>query len=102
MEEVSKVGYERGDGGGSGGTSGAVVLKYWQIVLILLVQLGGLAYGYGSMKQSVDDVVKRLDAEENKSLVNRDEFNDFRQEIRDDVKSLQLAITSERDYSRGK
>jgi hypothetical protein len=76
----------------SGG--GFVVLRYWHVFIMLLVQLVGLAYMYGRLSQNVEDVIKRLDSQDGKSNVSREEFSDFRQEVREDVRQLHLSIMS--------
>lgn len=76
--------------------SGGVNVKYWQLILVLALQLAGLAYGYGRISQNVEIMQQQLNEVqthvENARIVSRDEFEDFRTEIRDDVKQLNTAI----------
>lgn len=76
--------------------SGGVNVKYWQLILVLALQLAGLAYGYGRISQNVEIMQQQLNEVqthvENARIVSRDEFEYFRTEIRDDVKQLNTAI----------
>lgn len=77
-------------------STGVVIFKYWHVFMVLLVQIAGLAYMYGRLSQNVEDLARRLDQAESRTTpqVTREEFNDFRGEIRDDIKGLHSAILS--------
>ncbi len=73
-------------------------LKYWHIVLMLIVQLVGLGVMYGSMRQSIDDLRddtnRRLAAIENSRFITRDEFDDFKSDITQRLDRIESDVLS--------
>lgn len=72
--------------------AGYVILKYWHIILLLTVQMVGLGIAYGEIKQSQDDMARRLVNLENNKLVTREEFDAWRTEFHDDLQRIESAI----------
>jgi hypothetical protein len=77
-------------------SDGTIVLKYRQVILLVLVQLATFAYGYGRLQQDVENMkiqMSELQARvEDARIVSRDEFTDFREEMRNAVRDLHTAI----------
>lgn len=67
-------------------------LKYWHIVLMLVVQLVALGIAYGRITQQMDDLARRVSAIEDSKFVSRDEFDDFRTDLRTRLDRIESEI----------
>lgn len=63
--------------------SGGIMVKYWQIILMLLIQFASIAVAYGRTSQRLDDIVDRQQKMEQAKPVSQDEFREYQQEMRD-------------------
>lgn len=70
---------------------GTIVLQYWHVVVILIVQLIGLGIAWGTLTQQEADISRRLTALEslNEQFVSRSEFEAWRQGFRESVDKVQ-------------
>jgi hypothetical protein len=67
-------------------------LKYWHIVLMLVVQLVGLGMAYGKISQSLDDLTRRVGVMENTKFITRDEYDSWRTDVRDTLARIETEI----------
>jgi hypothetical protein len=67
-------------------------LKYWHIVLMLVVQLVCLGIAYGKLSQAQDDLMRRIGVMEGTKFVPREEFETFRGDLRDSLSRIETEI----------
>jgi hypothetical protein len=79
----------------SNGTK-SFTIQLWHIGLLLVVQLAGIAAGYGAIRQQVIDNDERVSHIENSSIVSRDEFRAFQADVLQRLDRLQQEVSDQR------
>lgn len=64
------------------GNDRVLYLKYWHIVVMLVIQLIGLGIAYGKLSERMDNLGERMTREENTRYVPREEFDSWRDDVR--------------------
>ena len=67
-------------------------LKYWHIILIMALQLIAVGVAYGKLNEGMDDLKRRMSAMENGRFVPREEFDSWREDVRDSLHRIEAEI----------
>lgn len=60
----------------------SINLELWHVILLLAVQCIALAVAWGKLEQGQEDLSRRMTAIEQGKTITRDEWEDFRADIR--------------------
>lgn len=79
---------------------GGFSVQTWHIVLMLIIQMLVLAFTYGRITQSVDDLGHRLAIIEDGKLIGRDEFNSFVTQSQENQERLEREILERNEIEK--
>jgi hypothetical protein len=83
------------------GQDRVLYLKYWHIVIMLVVQILVLGIAYGKLTQQIEDLAGRVTTMENTKFVTRDEYDSFKTDLRDTLNRIETEIVERNKVENG-